>query len=414
MHQARILVCAFIKTACPQWRAGESQKAGALVPALRKIAQCIRDALKWVSKVYQARCSEIGASKEAKTAPDRATLRNRLYLGGIIASIVFHGGLLTHLLMNGRLPSSVPAEKEAPAIVIEVIEARAFERMLSQRASEAAPALSSLALSAEARVSEEEEYPASDGSTSGDMIGNIARTTAAVSDSERHALSAAQNRGNMEQPSELQFTRNVQAMPPSFERMTEKPDSIFMPNFRSAQDLEADLTVVDQYEGVPADRTGSASPKFAALSEADHWKAVGEVSSQGMDASAVPVPVPRPSISFLSQPSATSGQSASPNSSMRRSRSGVSREARLAYRQRVKSHLERHKPFGGLGKGNVSVAVSLSRNGDLLSAEITGSSGNTELEQAVLDAVHNAAPFPHPPVSIGQPKISYVIPYRFE
>lgn len=99
---------------------------------------------------------------------------------------------------------------------------------------------------------------------------------------------------------------------------------------------------------------------------------------------------------------------------MRRSRSGVSREARLAYRQRVKSHLERHKPFGGLGKGNVSVAVSLSRNGDLLSAEITGSSGNTELEQAVLDAVHNAAPFPHPPVSIGQPKISYVIPYRFE
>lgn len=380
-------------------------------------------------QVYQTSCHDVAKSEDVPEAQDRATLRNRLYLGGIIASIVFHGGLLTHLLANGRLPSSVAAEKEAPAVVIEVIEAKAFERLLTQRATEAAPALSNMAASAEARAAEDDAQALAEDMASGAMIKNTASTTkppqdaqiqmqsmVTVSDSKMHALNAFDQHGGSAQPaSDTRLALNVAPLPAP--RMSEPQQALrtFVPNFRAAQELVEEEAVIEQYQQELMETPGGQASQMAALGEVESWKGSAEILSGGPDSTAIPIPIPRASISFLARPpKSLYGGSSSPNTARRQSGNGANRMARWAYRERVKSHLVRHKPFGGLGSGSVSIALSLSRNGELLSAEIARSSGNPELEQAVLDAVQNAAPFPEAPSAIKQSRISYVIPYLFE
>ncbi|MEJ2228993.1 MAG: TonB family protein, partial [Alphaproteobacteria bacterium] len=90
-----------------------------------------------------------------------------------------------------------------------------------------------------------------------------------------------------------------------------------------------------------------------------------------------------------------------------------SRRQVIVYRRSVRAYLAENKPIGGQGKGFVRVSFILSSTGRLVSARIIGSSGNHLLNQAVLNAVHNASPFPKPPARIRASRLRFNIPFYF-
>lgn len=71
----------------------------------------------------------------------------------------------------------------------------------------------------------------------------------------------------------------------------------------------------------------------------------------------------------------------------------------------------RHKPSHIRLRGTVTLTFTVAVNGDLSSATVSRSSGSDILDQAALDALRQAAPFPPPPTG-GQPS-PFVLPFSF-
>lgn len=78
---------------------------------------------------------------------------------------------------------------------------------------------------------------------------------------------------------------------------------------------------------------------------------------------------------------------------------GQQAKAQAVWGAKVRSRIERAKryPHGTNASGQVSLAISISRSGQLLGVSIRRSSGNSILDQAALDAVRRAARFPSAP-----------------
>ncbi len=78
------------------------------------------------------------------------------------------------------------------------------------------------------------------------------------------------------------------------------------------------------------------------------------------------------------------------------------------YNSLVIGQLERAKryPPGGL-TGKTSVGFTVSSAGSLVDVHVTKSSGNSILDQAALDIVRRASPFPHFPPEMTQPQTSF-------
>ncbi len=87
---------------------------------------------------------------------------------------------------------------------------------------------------------------------------------------------------------------------------------------------------------------------------------------------------------------------------------------RKKYESRVRAHLKLHRPNGGFGTGLVIVAFKLSRSGDVVSARILRSSGNDDLDDNALRAIHRSAPYPKPPSGLKISSFHFTIPFRFE
>jgi len=79
------------------------------------------------------------------------------------------------------------------------------------------------------------------------------------------------------------------------------------------------------------------------------------------------------------------------------------------YRAAVRAAVGRHRPRG-VGRGRVTVTFSVGPMGALRGVSVARSSGNSQLDQAALAAVRNAAPFPAPPSGAGQ---TYSLPIYF-
>jgi protein TonB len=71
-------------------------------------------------------------------------------------------------------------------------------------------------------------------------------------------------------------------------------------------------------------------------------------------------------------------------------------ETASSYNAEIWSALARHKPRAGKA-GSAAVTFSIGAAGGLRSARISGSSGDSQLDQMALQTVRNAAPFPPPP-----------------
>jgi TonB family protein len=65
-------------------------------------------------------------------------------------------------------------------------------------------------------------------------------------------------------------------------------------------------------------------------------------------------------------------------------------------------------------KGDVRIAVVIGRNGALVDSRIAQSSGHREIDEAMLDGVRRAAPFPRFPSELKAFQVRMVLPLSFQ
>ena len=88
------------------------------------------------------------------------------------------------------------------------------------------------------------------------------------------------------------------------------------------------------------------------------------------------------------------------------------------WQSRVLAWLNRHKRYPGGAKsrreqGTVRVSFAINASGNVISASISRSSGNSELDQAALDMVRRSSPVPAPPPEIAKSRMSLSLPVQF-
>jgi len=87
-------------------------------------------------------------------------------------------------------------------------------------------------------------------------------------------------------------------------------------------------------------------------------------------------------------------------------------EALAIYGQTIWRLIAERKPRGLRLAGTVLVRFSLDRDGSLLVAEISGPAESAALNQVALTAVRAAAPFPPPPATIPDSRMTFLIPFQ--
>lgn len=84
------------------------------------------------------------------------------------------------------------------------------------------------------------------------------------------------------------------------------------------------------------------------------------------------------------------------------------------WRGELMAHLNRHKRRpAGAGAGTASVAFTISRSGQVLSARLIGSSGDPVLDQEAAALPRRASPVPAPPPGVGGASITLTVPIHF-
>jgi len=83
------------------------------------------------------------------------------------------------------------------------------------------------------------------------------------------------------------------------------------------------------------------------------------------------------------------------------------------YAVRVREALARNRPRGLRHKGTTTIAFAIDKNGKLISARVSESSGEPSIDEAVLAAVRQTV-FPQPPAGMTARQLSYVVPFHFK
>lgn len=88
------------------------------------------------------------------------------------------------------------------------------------------------------------------------------------------------------------------------------------------------------------------------------------------------------------------------------------------WQSKVQAHLERKKrtaqrKLGRGDKGVVQIAFVIDAGGNVLSARVSGTSGNPQVDQAALTAVKAASPVPAPPPAMAAARIPFQVPFKF-
>jgi protein TonB len=80
----------------------------------------------------------------------------------------------------------------------------------------------------------------------------------------------------------------------------------------------------------------------------------------------------------------------------------------------IRAHLLRRAPARGVGRGTVTLALSVARDGRLLEAGVAASSGDPGLDRAALLAVRGAGRLPAAPAALGGASHRFSLPLRFD
>lgn len=93
----------------------------------------------------------------------------------------------------------------------------------------------------------------------------------------------------------------------------------------------------------------------------------------------------------------------------------VSPSALASWKGDLMAQLNRYKryPAGASGTGTATVAFSISSSGDVTSARLARSSGDSALDQEAVSLPRRASPLPKPPDGIGSSSIALTVPIHF-
>lgn len=85
---------------------------------------------------------------------------------------------------------------------------------------------------------------------------------------------------------------------------------------------------------------------------------------------------------------------------------------------KLQAHLERQRRFlsrgmGSGAKGIVNISFVIDPSGQVLSARVSGSSGDAKLDQLALQTVQRASPVPAPPTAMAKSRMPITVPIRF-
>lgn len=90
--------------------------------------------------------------------------------------------------------------------------------------------------------------------------------------------------------------------------------------------------------------------------------------------------------------------------------------SQASWRSELMAHLNRHKRFppGAAGSGTVSVVFTIGRSGQVLSARLSRSSGDSILDREAVALVQRASPVPAPPAEmVDGGSVALSVPVRF-
>jgi len=83
------------------------------------------------------------------------------------------------------------------------------------------------------------------------------------------------------------------------------------------------------------------------------------------------------------------------------------------YAARVREALARNRPRGLTRRGTTTITFAIDKNGTLVSARVSQSSGESSIDDAVLMGVRRTV-FPPPPEGMTAQQLSYVVPFHFK
>ena len=84
------------------------------------------------------------------------------------------------------------------------------------------------------------------------------------------------------------------------------------------------------------------------------------------------------------------------------------------YHARLGAHIRTHRPISRGRLGKVVVRFGLDSDGVLRFADILQSSGNAQLEEKTLTAMHKASPYPRPPAGLYGKQLEFTVPFTFQ
>lgn len=87
--------------------------------------------------------------------------------------------------------------------------------------------------------------------------------------------------------------------------------------------------------------------------------------------------------------------------------------ALAAYQSQIWARIAARKPVGLNLSGVAMVRFVVGRDGELVSVELSSSSGNTALDRLALRTVRNASPFAAPPMNVERDQLIFTIPFSF-
>ncbi|AMK16611.1 TonB family protein [Sphingobium sp. MI1205] len=87
--------------------------------------------------------------------------------------------------------------------------------------------------------------------------------------------------------------------------------------------------------------------------------------------------------------------------------------ALAAYQSQIWARIAARKPVGLHLSGVAMVRFVVGREGELVSVELSSSSGNTALDRLALRTVRNASPFAAPPMYVERDQLIFTIPFSF-
>jgi protein TonB len=87
----------------------------------------------------------------------------------------------------------------------------------------------------------------------------------------------------------------------------------------------------------------------------------------------------------------------------------------VTWKSELMAHLNRYKryPSGAASTGTASVAFTIARSGQVLSAHLIGSSGNPALDAEAVSLPRRASPVPPPPSEFGGSVLTLTVPIHF-